>query len=164
MDIEQNLAGTTPPSHPTREGSPLRLLWGTAVDRGFVAIPSVLLLNFKTLGINPTEFLILLNLLDHWWTADRKPYPRVTTIARRLHVQPRTVQRGLNQLRAKGLVTWDRHQMVQGRIRKGQAGIGVRRRLYDLSNLVDRAVILASKIPASNAKNAQRRPAPEIAT
>ena len=42
--------------------------------------------------------LVLLNVLMHWWYRDQKPFPRSTTIARRMGVTVRTVQRALERL------------------------------------------------------------------
>ena len=120
--------------------SPLRAKWGTALEAGFVAFPSVLLTHFKTLDVTPTEFLVVLNLVAHWWEADRKPFPRVGTIARRLNVQPRTVQRALNKLRSIGLIDWERVQVQNGKVLENPSATqGVRRRRYDLTKLVRRA-------------------------
>ena len=145
--------------------SPLRAKWGAALDHGFVAIPSVLLLQFKTLRATPTEFLVALNLIAHWWEVDRKPFPRVTTIARRMDLTPRTVQRALNRLRALGLIEWDYVQMVNGQVSEhAPRGIGIRRRRYDLSRLVERADRYVAHRKSVRQTIEQRRQSPEIAT
>ena len=41
----------------------------------------------------------------HWWYRDQMPFPRPTTIARRMGVTVRTVQRALLGLQALGLLT-----------------------------------------------------------
>ena len=48
--------------------------------------------------------VVLLNLTMHWWYPERHPYPRPTTIARRMDVSSRTVQRVLNRLSRLGLI------------------------------------------------------------
>jgi Helix-turn-helix domain len=124
--------------------SSLRSRWGSAIDTGYVAIPSALLTYFAELKITPTQFLVLLELLSHWWKAEAKPFPRVTTIARRLGMTARTVQRALNGLRAAGLLSWERVQVLDGRIMwHAQRGVGASRRIYDMSPLVDRATRLS---------------------
>ena len=126
--------------------SPLQDRWGHGIDPGFVAIPSVLVTQFAALKITPTEFLILVNLVEHWREADRGPFPRVSTIAKRLGASPRTVQRGLNQLRSLKLIDWKRVQVRDGKvIDPGRPGEGVRRRIYDLSPLVERAGQFAAR-------------------
>ena len=47
---------------------------------------------------------MLLNVLMHWWYRDQKPFPRPTTIARRMGSTVRTVQRAITKLEREGLV------------------------------------------------------------
>lgn len=143
--------------------SALRARWGGALDAGFVAFPSILLVQFKSLNVTPTEFLVALNLISHWWEADRKPYPRVSTIARRLKLTPRTVQRALNRLRDQGLIQWDHVHVHNGRVMENQK-LGVRRRRYDLEPLVLRADRFVAERQAIREAAEQRRRMPEIAT
>lgn len=123
---------------------PLRERWGDSLDLGFAAVPSVLLTSFASLGITSTEFLVLLVLVSHWHSGDTGPYPRVSTIARRLGTTPRTVQRALTGLRKAGLLNWERVQVLDGRIlRHAPPGVGVRRRVYEMRHVVERAARLA---------------------
>ncbi|WP_379548987.1 helix-turn-helix domain-containing protein [Qipengyuania sp. DSG2-2] len=48
--------------------------------------------------------LVLINLLAHWWSPDSTVFPRNSIIARRMDVDPRTVQRATKKLRDKGLM------------------------------------------------------------
>jgi DNA-binding MarR family transcriptional regulator len=64
----------------------------------------VLLKNQKALKISSAELVVLLNVLMHWWYRDQMPFPRPTTISRRLGVTVRTVQRALGNLQAAGLL------------------------------------------------------------
>lgn len=138
--------------------APLHALWGEAIEPGFTAIPNVLLRFFPRLNVTPIEFLILLNIVAHWWAAEDKPYPRVTALAGRLNISPRTVQRSLNRLRAKKLLDWTRVQVVGNKIRaNAPPGEGVRRRQYDLTPLVIRAKLYASD-HSSDAAASKGRP------
>lgn len=56
------------------------------------------------LKLNPTELVVLLNVLMHWWYRDQKPFPRPTTIARRMGSTVRTVQRAITKLEKEGLI------------------------------------------------------------
>jgi len=67
-------------------------------------VPDLLLKNQNALEINPTEMVVLLNVLMHWWYAHQKPFPRPTTIARRMGSTVRTVQRALQDLEENGLL------------------------------------------------------------
>ena len=124
--------------------SRLEKRWRTAATTGFVAVPNVLLVHYRSLEVTPTEFDVLLNLLMPLWSSESQSFPRVSTIARRMNTSPRTIQRALNRLRACGLIDWTRVQVRDGRVLPGaRPGDGVRRRIYDLSRLVDRADRLA---------------------
>jgi hypothetical protein len=78
--------------------------WGDAALGGFQTVPDVLLKNQKTLKISSAEMVVLLNVLMHWWYRDQMPFPRPTTISRRMGVTVRTVQRSLLDLQAAGLL------------------------------------------------------------
>ena len=84
--------------------SPVTKKWGAAIDAGFQLVPDVLLKNQARLGMSATETVVLLNLTLHWWYPTRHPYPRPATIARRMGVSARTVQRALGRLSELGLV------------------------------------------------------------
>jgi len=78
--------------------------WGEAAKAGFQAIPDLLFKHQKTLAINTTELVVLLNVLMHWWYRDQKPFPRSTTIARRMGSDIRIVQRALARLEELELI------------------------------------------------------------
>jgi predicted transcriptional regulator len=134
--------------------------WRAAGETGFVAVPNVLLTYFHQMDVTPTEFVVLLNLMSHWWSAENRPFPRVATIARRMDTTPRTVQRALNKLRERGLISWRRVQVRNGKIVNKD---GVRRRLYDLAPLVDFADRVASDRLEFLADRADRGARSEIA-
>lgn len=93
-----------------------------------------------------------------------KPYPRVTTLARRLDVSPRSIQRGLNRLRAVGLISWTRVQVRNHKVvKRGMPGEGVRRRMYNLSPLVSQATHLAERRRKFREAQVQGGPPTEIA-
>lgn len=79
--------------------------WGEAAIAGWQALPDVLLKNQHKLDLTPTELLVLINVLSFWWYVEELPFPRVTTLAKRMNVTPRTVQRALQKLFDKGLLT-----------------------------------------------------------
>jgi hypothetical protein len=78
--------------------------WGEAARAGFQAVPDLLLKHQETLQLSPTELVVLLNVLMHWWYRDQKPFPRPTTIARRMGSTVRTVQRAIAKLESDGLL------------------------------------------------------------
>jgi hypothetical protein len=82
----------------------------------FQIVPDLLLKNQKTLGLNATEMVVLLNVLMHWWHRDQKPFPRSTTIAKRMGITVRTVQRALN-IWPNTRIVW-RGDLIAGALRR----------------------------------------------
>lgn len=104
--------------------------WGKKVMAlGFCVVPSLLLRAQSRLGLNPTQLAVLLQLCDFWWKSGEKPYPSKKTLAARLSLSPRQVQRHIADLETAGLV-----QRIERRSSHG----GKRTNFYDLSGLVDR--------------------------
>jgi predicted transcriptional regulator len=95
---------------PTDEGEPLPMTvkekWAGAVTEasGFVAIPMSLLRLQTKLDLSATDMVVLINLLAHWWDPARAVFPRSTTIATRMGVAKRTVQRSMQKMIKGGLI------------------------------------------------------------
>lgn len=86
-------------------GSAVYAKYGEASVAGFQAVPDLLLKNQASLGLSPTDMIVLLNVLMHWWYPGKKPFPRSTTISKRMGVSPRTVQRSLSQIETLGFLS-----------------------------------------------------------
>lgn len=93
---------------------PVYAKYGEAAVAGFQAVPDLLLKNQGNLGLTPTDMVVLLNILMHWWYPDQKPFPRPTTIAQRIGVSTRTVQRSIINIEASGLLA--RETSADGRV------------------------------------------------
>lgn len=89
---------------PVTVGSAVYAKYGEAAIAGFQAVPDLLLKHQHDLKLTATDLVVLLNVLMHWWYPAQKPYPRSTTIARRMGLTPRTVQRSLQQMEELGLL------------------------------------------------------------
>lgn len=85
-------------------GSAVYAKYGEVSIAGFQAVPDLLLKNQATLGLSTTDLVVLLNVLMHWWYPTQKPFPRSTTIAKRMGVSQRTVQRSLIQMESLGML------------------------------------------------------------
>ncbi len=72
--------------------------WGEAAVAGFQAVPDLLFKHQATLKLATNDMVVLLNILLHWWYPDQKPFPRSMTIAKRMGVHVRTVQRSLQRM------------------------------------------------------------------
>ena len=104
--------------------------WGKKVMAlGFCVVPSLLLRAQQRLGLNPTQLAVLMQLCDHWWDSNRKPYPGKKALGQRLGLSPRQVQRHIAALETAGL--------VKRVARKAPHG-GKQTNMYDLSGLVER--------------------------
>lgn len=125
--------------------------WGPAVMKaGFCIVPSLLLRAQRRLKLNPTQLAVLLQLCDHWWDSARKPYPSKQTLAERLGLSARQVQRHIADLEQVGLV-----QRIE---RHGSNG-GKLTNTYDLSGLVGRLQALEPEFTAVEEENRKRRAA-----
>ena len=107
--------------------------WGEAANAGFQLVPDVLLKNQSQLGLTATELVVLLNLTMHWWYPMQRPFPRSTTIANRIGVDVRTVQRAITRLSDLGLI-----ERVKVPIKDRSSST-----VIDLTGLVRRLVPLA---------------------
>ncbi|WP_430386488.1 helix-turn-helix domain-containing protein [Blastomonas fulva] len=89
--------------------------WQGAVNEGsgFVAVPMSLLRLQSRYGLTPTDMLVLINLLAHWWDPKRPVFPRSTTIAKRMGVDLRTVQRATRKMEKAGLI--ERGKLADGK-------------------------------------------------
>ena len=99
MSNEQFQTAVRQPFH-----GPVRSRWGVVSDAGFLAFPYVLLLHQHLLGLTSEHLNVLMNIIAHWHSPVRLPFPRSTTIARRIGVSQRSVQRSLSWLLANGFI------------------------------------------------------------
>lgn len=117
--------------------SAIRQRWRGAVtsaETGFTAVPDVLIRSQGQLNLSPTEMVVLLNILLHWWQEDEWPYPRIPTIGERMGISRRTVERAIHRLQEKGLVV---HRRSESR------GSGPAVRRFDLNGLIE---VLRSRV------------------
>lgn len=123
-------------------GWALRKKWGSALDAGFFAVPDALIYAQHRLALSSTELCVLMHILVHWWAADELPHPRPSVIARRMGVTPRSVERTVDLLEAKGLLTRRPREMTDQ---------GVKVRKFDLSGLTNKlsSLVEAGLIPTS---------------
>jgi len=79
--------------------------WSPQVIKlGYTPLPSLLLKAQAKLKLKPVPLNVLLQVIEHWWDADKDPFPSKETIARRMKLSPRQVQRVLTKLEADGFI------------------------------------------------------------
>jgi hypothetical protein len=83
----------------------LREKWGFVIDPGFAAVPYVLLLHQHALGLTSDHFNVLMNVLAHWHANGRMAFPHSQTIAKRIGISQRSVQRSLSWLIKNEFIT-----------------------------------------------------------
>ena len=94
---------TVPPDRKSKRS--LDAKFGAQVaSHGFTTVPNLLLEMQAKLEVSPTEFNLLIHLVQHWWEADKAPFPKIETLARRLGKSERMVLRYLDGLEKAGLI------------------------------------------------------------
>ena len=79
--------------------------FGRAVmAQGVYIVPAMLFRAQARLLVSSTEMIVLLQLLDFWWTEDSLAYPSMATIGQRVSLSTKQVQRTVNALVKKGLI------------------------------------------------------------
>lgn len=142
--------------HRKKEAEDTRTLskkWGReAIDLGYTVIPSALLRGQARLGIGPNELAVLIHLMDHWWKPEDMPWPSKKTIADRLMVSSKTVQRAIVNLEEAGLLKRkDRYHKTGGRTSNE----------YDLTPLVARLKPIVADMEAAEKDAKAKRKAAE---
>ncbi|WP_181953240.1 helix-turn-helix domain-containing protein [Achromobacter kerstersii] len=139
-----------------KKPSPLQEKWGEEIlELGFVLVPTLLLRKQKDLGLESTELVVLLNLLSTWWVPERNPFPRTATIAQRMHVTQRTVQRCLKTLEDKGFI-------AKNRVRTGTPEEMRTQTSYEMSGTVRKLAAAKAGVVAGPQKQKTRRRAGSV--
>lgn len=103
-------------------------IWGNSVaDHGYVGVPHVMLAMQSRMGLNPTQALVLLQLLDYWRQPGRPPFPSVRMLATRVGLKERQLRRVLKELESGGFIARNRRTLLRG----GQTSNS-----FDMSGLV----------------------------
>jgi len=112
--------------------------WGTEVMAlGYCIFPSILLQAQGRLGLSPQQMVVLLQLAEHWWKAEGKVFPSKDTIAERIGLSTKQVQRHVKVLEDLKLVK---------RNKRFSEGRGQLSNEYDLSGLVAKLKALEPEI------------------
>lgn len=105
-------------------------IWGKKVrSHGYAAIPTILIRSQHRLGINSTQFSLLMHLLDLYWSPDRPPFPTKQQLADRIGIKMSSIKPNMKALEKAGLI-----QRVQHKTSAGDWGANT----YHLDGLIQR--------------------------
>jgi hypothetical protein len=100
---------------------------------GYTALPNLLLRAQGKLKISPPQFNVLAQLCEHWWEADKYPFPAKDTIARRMGKSPRQVQRYITELEETGFIKRvERFNGRKSQVNNGYLFTGLIKKLKEL--------------------------------
>lgn len=124
--------------------------WGTAViAQGYCIIPALLFRAQRRLGLSPTQLALILQIAEFWWEEGMLPWPKKETVAERLNLSEKQVQRLVRDLELRGYL-----KRVRRVTRHGQTS-----NAYDFSGLVAKLQELAPEFAeAAEAKRKVERP------
>ena len=92
------------------ENKAIEQRWGKdLVAAGWTAIPNVLFECSQQLGLKHLDVVIILHLAGYWWHAGNDPFPTKETLAKKIGVTPRTIQRSIAELEKKEYITCGFH-------------------------------------------------------
>ena len=114
----------------------------------YCIFPSLLLHAQARLKMTPTHLAVVMHLIDFWWNADRMPWPSKATLAERMGLSQRQIQRQMAELDDMGLV----HRKERRGHHRGKLS-----NEYDLSGLVARLKELAPEFKAVEEEARKRR-------
>lgn len=92
------------PELPGSDARRVQAKFGEVADAGFQPVPDVLLLHQRELGLRSEDLNVLLQITTHWYFPEKMPFPWTSTIAKRMGVSPRSVQRSVSRLRKLGIL------------------------------------------------------------
>lgn len=124
--------------------------WGTAViAQGFCIIPALLFRAQRRLGLSPTQLALILQIAEFWWDDGKLPWPKKETVADRLNLSEKQVQRLVRDLEQRGYLTRLKRVTSHGQTSNA----------YDFGGLVAKLQSLAPEFAeAAAAKRKVERP------
>ena len=130
--------------------------WTPQVNKlGYTIVPSLLLRAQAKLNLSPDLLNVLIHLIEHWWEADKNPYPTKDTIATRMGKSPRQVQRYITELENRKFI----QRIKRFRGVKAQTSNG-----YSLTGLVEKLKVLEPEFRKVAESNRLRRKKAETPT
>ncbi len=88
-----------------QKSSTERIFGSKVVSHGYTGVPNILLRAQKCLGITPTQFNILVQLLGYWIDPANPPFPSKRDLAQRMGITEQTLRINIKALEEAGFVT-----------------------------------------------------------
>ncbi|MBS0427339.1 MAG: helix-turn-helix domain-containing protein [Proteobacteria bacterium] len=105
----------TMPVQPAKSLKQSERKFGTAVmSHGLYVLPALLLRAQARLNLTSTQMVVLLQLLEFWWTADGSSHPSIRTIAERINLSTKQTQRTVDALVEKGMIAKTNRRLANG--------------------------------------------------
>lgn len=99
----------------SRTVSSTEKIWGKPVlKHGYAGIPSILIRAQARLGLSPTQMNIVVQLLDYWFDPQRPPFPSKKELAKRIGINPKTVQINIRALEDAGYIRREMRKTTSG--------------------------------------------------
>lgn len=115
MSTEPTNIVAFPEKDPSGQPTSLEKIWGKKVkSHGYAAIPTILLRSQHRLGINSTQFCLLIQLLDLYWSPDRPPFPTKQQLADRIGIKVSSIKPNMRALEDAGLIRREQHKTAAG--------------------------------------------------
>ncbi len=90
-------------------------IWGKKVKlHGYAAVPSIMVRAQRRLGINTTQFCILVQLIEYLRIPGRDPFPTKQQLADRIGIKASTVKANMQTLEKAGFIKREQHKTSQG--------------------------------------------------
>jgi hypothetical protein len=90
-------------------------IWGKKVRaHGYSAIPTILIRSQHRLGINSTQFCLLIHLLELYWAKDRPPFPTKQQLADRIGIKVSSIKPNMKALETAGLIRREQKKTSAG--------------------------------------------------
>jgi len=93
-----------------KQSSTEKIYGQKVMSHGYTAVPNILVRAQSRLGINTTQFNIIIQLLSHWIRPDNPPFPSKKELAVRMGITPATVRINIKALEEARLI--ERKQQI----------------------------------------------------
>ena len=99
---------------PPQKSSTERIFGEKVVSDGYTGVPNIFLRAQKRLGISPTQFNIITQLLSYWIDPANPPFPSKRDLAQRMGITPQTLRVNIAALEERGFVRREQRKTAAG--------------------------------------------------